>query len=116
MNITMCLRRKWSSISSSSCKAHVRHLAAQAFANTLLDTPLLRACSANITQHCMEPNAALVCLKGLLANGLTLAPECTAVLQERLLEAAGALQRQLTWLASVSVGRQKVLGIMAMLL
>jgi hypothetical protein len=91
MNVTMCLRRKWQAISSEPCKAHVRHLAAAAFSNALLDAPLLRACAANITQHCMEPSAALVCLKGLLANGLQLAPGCTAVLQERLLEAAGEI-------------------------
>jgi hypothetical protein len=89
MNVTMCLRRKWQAISSEPCKAHVRHLAGEAFVNTLLDAPLLRACAANISQHCLEPSAALVCLKGLLANGLQLAPSCTAVLQERLLEAAG---------------------------
>ncbi|WIA37343.1 hypothetical protein OEZ86_014273 [Tetradesmus obliquus] len=88
MNVTMCLRRKWQAISSEPCKAHVRHLAAQAFANTLLDAPLLRACAANISQHCLDASAALVCLKGLLANGLALASGCAAVLQERLLEAA----------------------------
>jgi hypothetical protein len=98
MNVTMCLRRKWQAISSEPCKAHVRHLAAEAFANTLLDAPLLRACAANITQHCMEPSAALVCLKGLLANGLQLATGCTAVLQERLLEAAG----EAVWLQHVA--------------
>jgi hypothetical protein len=41
MNVTMCLRRKWQAISSESCKVHVRHLAAAAFANTILDAPLL---------------------------------------------------------------------------
>ncbi|KAF6255138.1 hypothetical protein COO60DRAFT_1702966 [Scenedesmus sp. NREL 46B-D3] len=88
VNVTMCLRRKWQAISSAPCRAHVRQLAAQAFANALLDAPLLRGCAADVSRHCMEAGGALGCLKGLLANGLALAPSCGDVLQERLLEAA----------------------------
>jgi hypothetical protein len=56
MNVTMCLRRKWQAIFSEPCKAHVRHLAAEAFANTIPDAPLLRPASNSF--HCAACAAA----------------------------------------------------------
>ncbi|KAF8065837.1 wdr3 [Scenedesmus sp. PABB004] len=87
-NVTMCLRRQASDIESEPCRRHVLAWTKRTFANALLDPPLLQACAANISTHCMNPAEALVCLKGMLGAGLPVAPACGDVLRARLLEAA----------------------------
>eukprot|EP00775_Hariotina_reticulata_P013418 gene13418-13546_t len=55
-NVTYCLRRQLVFIQSEACQRHVRAVAAKAFANPLLDIPLLHLCHENISQHCEHPS------------------------------------------------------------